>query len=48
MNIFLLGIIILLIALICFLIVNRVKIEEINRSEEQKYLEKIDKLKLEY
>lgn len=48
MNIFLLGIIILLIALICFLIINRVKIEEINRSEEQKYLEKIDKLKLEY
>lgn len=48
MNIFLLGIIILLIALICFLIINRIKIEEINRSEEQKYLEKIDKLKLEY
>ena len=48
MNIFLLGIIILLIALICFLIINRVKIEEINKNEEQKYLEKIDKLKLEY
>lgn len=48
MNIFLLGIIILLIALICFLIINRIKIEEINKNEEQKYLEKIDKLKLEY
>ena len=48
MNIFLLGIIILLIALICFLIINRIKIEEINKNEEQKYLEKINKLKLEY
>ena len=48
MNIFLLGIIILLIALICYLIINRVKIEEINKNEEQKYLEKIDNLKLEY